>query len=98
VLAAAKAAVKDGPSGRRAALAFGPDVWEIVKFLREVDERGPVALQAAAEVFAMDLNRIATAVSYCGEYREEIDAEIDAAEEASRRAGHAWHVQQRLIA
>src|SRR5688572_21638250 len=25
---------KDGPSGRRAALAFGPDVWEVVTFLR----------------------------------------------------------------
>jgi hypothetical protein len=37
---------KDGPSGRRAALAYGPDVWEIVKFLREIDERGPAALDA----------------------------------------------------
>ena len=45
---------KDGPSGRRAALAYGPDIWEIVKFLREVDERGPAALDAAAEVFAID--------------------------------------------
>ena len=25
---------KDGPSGRRAALAYGPNVWEIVKFSR----------------------------------------------------------------
>src|ERR1035437_114789 len=45
---------KDGPSGRRAALAFGPDIWEIIKFLREVDERGPAALDAAAEVLATD--------------------------------------------
>src|SRR5882757_11048274 len=50
---------KDGPSGRRAALAFGPDIWEIIKFLREVDERGPAALDAAAEVFAVDASRIA---------------------------------------
>jgi len=35
---------KDGPSGRRAAVACGPDIWEVVKFLREVDERGPAAL------------------------------------------------------
>jgi hypothetical protein len=89
---------KDGPTGRRAALAYGPDVWEIVKFLREVDERGPAALQAAAEVFAVDINRIVTAFSYYGDYREEIDAEIDAADEASRRAEEAWQVQQRLIA
>jgi hypothetical protein len=33
----------------RTALAFGPDVWEIVKFLREVDERGPNAAEVAWE-------------------------------------------------
>jgi hypothetical protein len=89
---------KDGPTGRRAALAYGPDVWEIVKFLREVDERGPAALEAAAEVFAIDVHRITAAVSYYGEYRDEIDAEITAADEASTRAEQAWRVQQRLIA
>src|SRR2546426_2180581 len=59
---------KDGPSGRRAALAYGPDVWEIIKFLREVDERGPAAIDAAAEVFAVDTSRINTAISYYGDY------------------------------
>jgi len=89
---------KDGPTGRRAALAHGPDVWEVVKFLQEVDERGPAALDAAAEVFAVDVNRITTAVSYYGDYRDEIDAEIAVAEDASVRAEQAWRVQQRLIA
>src|ERR1019366_3647443 len=88
----------DGPSGRRAALAFGPDIWEIIKFLREVDERGPAALDAAAEGLATDASRIATAVSYSGAYQAEIDAEIDAADEASARAEEAWRVQQQLIA
>ena len=32
---------KDGPSGRRAALAYGPDIWEIVKFLREFARARP---------------------------------------------------------
>lgn len=89
---------KDGPSGRRAALACGPDVWEVIKFLREVDERGPAALEAAAEVFAVDANRINTAVSYYGEHRPEIDAEIDAAEDASVRAEEACRLRNRLIA
>jgi hypothetical protein len=89
---------KDGPTGRRASLAYGPDIWEIVKFLREVDERGPAALEAAAEVFALDVNRISTAVSYYGDYREEIDAEIDAADDVSVRAEQAWRIQQQLIA
>ena len=89
---------KDGPSGRRAALAYGPDIWEVVKFLREVDERGPAALDAAAEMFALDAARVSTAVSYYGNYRDEIDAEIDDADDASASAEAAWRVQQQLIA
>jgi hypothetical protein len=89
---------KDGPSGRRAALAYGPDVWEVIKFLREVDERGPAAIDAAAEVFAVDSSRIVTAISYYGDYVGEIDAEIADADEASARAEAAWRVQQQLIA
>ena len=88
---------KDGPTGRRAALAYGPDIWEIVKFLREVDERGSAALDAAAEIFAMDASRISTAVSYYGDYRDEIDAEIADADDASASAEAAWRVQQQLI-
>jgi hypothetical protein len=89
---------KDGPAGRRAALAYGPDVWEVIKFLREVDERGPAAIDAAAEVLAVDASRISAAVSYYGDFQEEIDAEITEADEASERAEAAWRVQQQLIA
>src|SRR3984893_6705003 len=89
---------KDGPSGRRAALAYGPDVWEVIKFLREVDERGPGAIDAAAEVFAVDTSRIAAAISYYGDFADEIGAEIAEADEASARAEAAWLVQQQLIA
>jgi hypothetical protein len=89
---------KDGPSGRRAALAYGPDVWEVIKFLREVDERGPAAIDAAAEVFAVDAGRVGTAINYYGDYPDEIDAEIAEADEASARAEAAWRIQQQLIA
>jgi hypothetical protein len=89
---------KDGPSGRRAALAYGPDIWEIIKFLREIDERGAAALDAAAEVLAVDPSRIATAVSYYTDYPEEIDVEIADAEDASARAEEAWRIQRQLIA
>jgi hypothetical protein len=89
---------KDGPSGRRAALAYGPDVWEVIKFLREVDERGPAAIDAAAEVFAVDAGRVGTAINYYGDYPDEIDAEMAEADEASARAEAAWRIQQQLIA
>lgn len=89
---------KDGPTGRRAALAYGPDVWEVIKFLREVDERGPAAIAAAADVFAVDPSRISVAISYYGDYQEEIDAEIADADATSAQAERAWRVQQQLIA
>ena len=89
---------KNGPSGRRAALAYGPDIWEVIKFLGEVDERGLSAIDAAAEVFAVDTTRISTAISYYGDFSGEIDEEIAEADEASARAEAAWRVQQQLIA
>src|ERR1700758_1044540 len=58
---------KDGPSGRRAALAYGPDAWWVITFVREVAGRAPAAIYAAAEVFAVDSSRIATAISYYGD-------------------------------
>jgi hypothetical protein len=88
---------KDGPSGRRASLACGPDVWEVIKFLHELDERGPAALEAAAETFGIDPGPIAAAVSYYSEHPSEVDAEIAAADEASARAEEAWRMRHRLI-
>jgi hypothetical protein len=67
---------KDGPSGRRASLIGGADVWEIIKYLRELDVLGPAGLDAAAEAFAADPGQIEAAVSYYGENSAEIDAEI----------------------
>jgi hypothetical protein len=89
---------KDGPSGRRAALAYGPDVWEVIKFLREIDERGPGALDAASDALALDPGQVSAAVSYYGDYPGEIDAEITDADEASERAESAWRIQRRLVA
>src|SRR5579859_3181108 len=77
---------RDGSTGRRAALAYGPAVWDVIKFLREVDERGPAAIDAAAGVFAVDASRIRGAVGYYGDYHEEIAAEIAAADAASAQA------------
>lgn len=89
---------KDGPSGRRAALAYGPDIWEVIKFLREIDERGPAALDAAAEMLALETSQIAAAVSYYADYAAEVDAEIADADDSATRAEAAWRIQRRLIA
>jgi hypothetical protein len=49
-------------------------------------------------VLAVDATRISAAVSYYGDYQDEIDAEIADADDASASAEAAWRVQQQLIA
>jgi hypothetical protein len=89
---------KDGPSGRRAALAFGPDVWEVVKFLREIDERGPDAIAAAAEVLRLSDAQVRIAMHYYSAHPDEVDDEISQADEESLAAETAWLAEQRLLA
>lgn len=89
---------KEGTTGRRAALAFGPDVWEVVLFLRQVDARDEAALEAGAETFALPVARLRGAVRYYAAYTAEIDAEIEQAEAESALAEAAWHTERRLLA
>jgi hypothetical protein len=64
----------DGPSGRRAALVgSGLDVWEAIATVRDNDND----LEEAAAVLETTPGLVQAAVTYYGEYREEIDAEID---------------------
>jgi hypothetical protein len=89
---------RDGPSGRRAGLACGPDVWEIIKVLREVDERGPAAAAATAEIMNLPEVRVRSAIRYYTAYPDEIDREITQADTESRAAEAAWEAEQRLLA
>jgi hypothetical protein len=88
---------RDGPAGRRAGLACGPDIWEVIKFLREVDERGPAAIEATAEMMNLLESRVHAAIRYYMAYPEEIDREITQADTESREAEAAWEAAQRLL-
>ncbi len=89
---------KDGPSGRRAALALGPDVWEVVTYIKESEERGDLAIEATAEALCLPSTRVRAALDYFATYRDEIEAEMAEAIEASRIAEAAWESRLRLLA
>ena len=89
---------RDGPSGRRAGLAGGPDVWEVVRAVRDTASRGEGAISAAASALGLGEHRIRTALSYYGTYASEIDAELTDNERAAEDALRAWQAQQRLLA
>lgn len=88
---------KDGPAGRRAALALGPDVWEVVSVAKEIDIRGARAVPAIAEALNLTVARVDTALRYYAAYPSEIDAEISDRDAESRAAEQEWHTRQRLL-
>lgn len=67
---------RDGPTGRRAGLVGGPDVWEVALWL---DDLRGVADPAAALAAEGTLGRaqIDAAVAYRSAYPDEIEARID---------------------
>jgi hypothetical protein len=75
-----------GPTGRRAGVAGGPDVWEIIRDLKKAKGAGsddPVA--TVSEASHLDRSIVELAASYYSSYREETDERIDADEAAAER-------------
>ena len=94
---------RDGPTGRRAALAAGCDVWEVVRAVRsarsaepELDEDDVLSL--VVENTGVPLPSVRIAVSYWASYSAEIDAEISAADGAEAAAEAAWRRERDLLA
>lgn len=66
---------RDGPTGRRAGLVGGPDVWEVAMWVEDLsNERDPV--DVLAEDSALTRPQIEAAMRYRGAYPDEIDARI----------------------
>ena len=79
-----------GPAhDRRAALAAGPDVWEVISRLQELDGSEEQRIATLAEESSVHPRLIRLALDYAAEHREVIQARID------RNRAMAEH-QQRL--
>ena len=94
---------REGPTGRRAGLAGGPDVWEVVRALRsarsaepERDDDGVLAL--AADHAGLSLRAVQAALGYWASYPEEIEAELDDADHAEGAVELAWRRKRDLLA
>jgi hypothetical protein len=94
---------RPGPTGRRAALAAGPDVWEVVRAVKSARTAEPELaddglLLLVAENIGIPLRLVRTAVRYWASYSDEIDAEIAAADAAEDAAEQAWRREHQLLA
>jgi uncharacterized protein (DUF433 family) len=89
---------KPGPSGRRAALAGGPDVWEILSALRHARGSEARRVAAVAEEFGIHERQVVQALNYAAAHRDEIDARVRDNDEALEEAERVAAERQRLLA
>lgn len=89
---------RGGPTGRRAALAGGPDIWEVMATLKSGKARGEKAVAAAAHLLDLTDSQVRVALRYYGAYPEEIDERIKRNVEDADGAEAAWRREQAALA
>ena len=89
---------RGGPAGRRAALAAGPDVWEVIAAMRGADVKGQEAVASCAKALNLTELEVRTALRYYGDNPEEIDERIRRNVEEADAAEAAWRREQAALA
>jgi hypothetical protein len=80
---------RDGPSGPRAALIGGPDVWEVISTEPDVPGRAP-RVGAVAEYLGLTVEQVAVAFGYYDDHRAEVDARVTANRHAADEGHTGW--------
>src|ERR1700686_3386571 len=88
---------RNGPAGRRAGLARGPDVWEGIRAVRSAPGRGEGRLHVVAESSGVALDEVRLAVDFYAAFPDEIDARIAADEQAQLGLRQAIDRRERLL-
>lgn len=93
---------RPGPTGRRAALSGGPDVWEVAAALNAVREEHPELdgeplLAELSNVAGLTPAQAAIVLRYYAAYPQEIDERIALNREVADREEELWAAQQKLL-
>ena len=93
---------RDGPTGRRAALVGGPDVWEVIRAIKQLRAQEPEvkageAISVVADVTGMAGEVVSRAVNYYAAFPEEIEAEIAQADLAEEQAFREHTITKQLL-
>jgi hypothetical protein len=80
---------RSGPTGRRAGIIGGPDVWEIARDLKAAAEEGATnPIESVVRISGLDRRAVELAASYYAAYPAEVDDRIQLDEEAAERLRH----------
>ena len=77
---------RDGPTGRRAGVIGGPDVWEIVMWIHDLGQVDDAAGDLISDR-AITRAQVDAALAYRAAYPEEIQARIDLHRDETAAAG-----------
>lgn len=85
---------RTGPTGRRAGIAGGPDVWEIVRDLKEAAAAGVHdPIHAVAGATGLNRRKVELAGSYYAAYPDAVDERIRMEEQAAERLKRALGIE-----
>jgi hypothetical protein len=88
-----------GPAhDRRAALAAGPDVWEVIARLRELEGSTEERIATLSEESELHPRLIRLAVDYAAEHPDEIRQRMDRNDEMAERSRKAAQQREALLA
>src|SRR5436190_1142520 len=68
---------QDGPTGRRAVLRGGPDVWEVMSTVLQAQGDRDEVIATSMEWLGLSEFAIQTAMNYYTEFQDEIDDRIE---------------------
>ena len=93
---------RPGPTGRRAALSSGPDVWEVVAALHAIRDQDPELdgdrlVAELAGVTGLTPVQVGVALRYYTAYSVEIDERIASNREVAEREEQLWEAHQALL-
>ena len=93
---------RDGPTGRRAVLIGGLDVWEVIRVVRSARDAEPdldaeAVVDLAVGTMGLPHRKVRVALDYWAAYPDEIDQQVRDAEEAERAAEELWQRERRLL-
>jgi len=88
---------RDGATGRRAGLAGGPDVWEIIRDLKQMSGEPDQRVRDLMEETELPERQIRLAISFYSAYPEEVEIRISAGARLEAEAMRDMERGERLL-
>jgi hypothetical protein len=88
---------RDGPTGRRAGVLGGPDVWEIVAEVQRTRATGQRRVRRVADTLRLPITQVRLAIDFYAGHPEEIDERISASERAAERLRESIARREHLL-